>query len=486
LFNAQIAGNIWIRLKAEGQAICRGRGKMAKKKKWLLAAGALVVLIGVSVYFWLQPGGSAEGELDPEASAAYKLQVALDEEDQFHISAEIDVVNQSEDAWETLGFYFIPNAINEEELPGLMQEPASSAIIAVTESGGNLAYELENNELLVDMKEELLPGQQKKVKIDYTLRLPRDGKRLSQDGGSFFLAQWYPMLGFYQDGWSIEDFTMKGESYHTSYANYSVSYDLPKDFLVASSADDGEIKPSSSGTVAGEKIKDFYLAFMEPEQWTTENRKANGTDLRMFFPAGSAIVDETAEMAVDAYSYFEEKIGDNPSLELDIIANDGYMEYPNAIEVANDMENLENVLVHEIGHQWFYYLVANDPYEHAWLDESITEYISSAFLADRYDDEDYGFESAAFMEARYPAAKYSNLPLDDYADDEYVVTIYGKTPIILRDFFNEHGGQEEAFRLLAAYYQKYQFQNVDSETFIAFFNDYFGKDYSGFFEDWLK
>ncbi|MDN7240245.1 M1 family metallopeptidase [Planococcus sp. N028] len=456
---------------------------MPKKKKWL------VVLVSVFIILlFLLPllSSSEEGELDPESSASYDLQVVLDDSGQFRISAEIDVLNESEDTWETLGFYFIPNAINVEETPTLMQDSAAAAISSVTDSGQSLPYDLENNRLLIELEEKLLPGERQRVKIDYTLRLPKDGLRLSQDGGSYFLAQWYPMLSFYQDGWSIEDYETKGESYHTSYGSYRVTYDLPKEFFVASSADDGEIQTASSGKIEGENIKDFYLAFMDPEEWTTETTAANDTTLRMFFPAGSDIIEETAEMAVEAYNFFEENIGDNPSQELDIIANDGYMEYPNAIEVASDQENLEDVLVHEIGHQWFYYLVANDPFEHAWLDESITEYVTSLFLSHYYDNEDYGFESETAM-AEYPGTnRYSNLPLDDYEETEYVATIYGKTPVILRDFFNERGGSEEAFDFLAAYYKEYQFKNVDTETFKEFFNEYYGEDYSGFFDEWLK
>lgn len=458
---------------------------MEKRKKWLFVLAAALI-IGIGIIVWQLKNGSSEGELDPEASASYGLQVNLDEGDQFSISAEIDVVNESKEAWETIGFYFIPNALNEEETPNLMQDSAVSAISAITASSGNLQYELDNNELLIELEEKLQPGETQRLKIDYTLKLPTDGSRLSQDENSFFLAQWYPMLGFYQDGWTIEDYDVKGESYHTSYSTYKVSYDLPKDYLVASSADDGETVPSASGTVEGENIKDFYLAIMDSEQWAAETRKANDTDLRIFMPTGSDVAEETADLAVEAYNFFEEQIGDNPSNELDVIGNDGYMEYPNAIEVAADKENLENVLVHEIAHQWFYYLVANDPYEHAWLDESITEYVSSLFIADRYNDEDYGFESAVFMAENYPTNEFSNLPLDKYSDAEYVATIYGKTPVILRDFFNEQGGQEEAFNFLAAYYKAHQFQNVDTETFIAFFNDYYKEDYSGFFEEWLK
>ncbi|TWT08912.1 M1 family metallopeptidase [Planomicrobium sp. CPCC 101079] len=460
---------------------------MSRKKSWLIGI-VVTVIVSIGLLTFVLPQmktGPEEGELDPEASASYGLKVVLDEEGQFQITAEIDIVNHSEDVWETIGFYFIPNANDEEVLPELIQDPADSNISSITNEAGALQYELTNNKLLVQLDEEMQPGEKQLLKIVYTMSLSEDGIRLSRNGNNYYLAQWYPMLAFYQDGWTIEDFDPKGESYHTSYSDFTVEYELPGEFYVATSADDGKISPSSSGTVQGENIKDFYMALMDPEEWTTETRQANDTTLRMFLPVGSDITEETAELAVDAYSYFEEKIGDNPFQELDIIANDGYMEYPNAIEVASDKENLESVLVHEIGHQWFYFLVANDPFEHAWVDESITEYATALFLEDRYDSGEYGFESAVFMAEYYDTNKFSNLPLDEYGETEYYATIYGKTPLILRDFFDGQG-REEAFGFLAAYYKEYQFQNVDTETFKRFFNEYFGEDHSGFFEDWLQ
>ncbi|MGI2326344.1 M1 family metallopeptidase [Planococcus sp. YIM B11945] len=457
------------------------------KKKWLWIGIGAVLLMGITAYYWFQANdGSAAGKLDPEASATYELDVTLDEANSFQINAKIEVLNESKESWDTIGFYFIPNAINEEAVPGLMQDSASTAISSVKEANDVAAYSLENNELLVELKEELLPGEKRLVDISYRLSLPEDGLRLSRKGNNFYLAQWYPMLGYYQNGWTIEDFDMKGESYHTGYSDFLVSYQLPRNYLVASSAEDGKIQENASGQVKGTAIKDFYLAFMDPAEWSTHSAKANDTVLRFFLPKDTEIMDETIETAQLAYAFFEKQIGDNPSSELDIIANDGNMEYPNAIEVASGRRNLEQVLVHEIAHQWFYYLVSNDPYTDAWLDESVTEYAASLFIADRYGDEKFGFESAALMSEAYKTNKFSNLPLDQYEEAEYYATIYGKTPLLLRDFFNERGGAQEAWLFFSAYYNQHQFHTVDSETFVAFMDAYYGEEVHGYFKKWLK
>lgn len=261
---------------------------------------------------------------------------------------------------------------------------------------------------------------------------------------------------------------------------------MPKEYLVATSAEDGQIAPADSGTVEGENIKDFYMAFMDPEEWETEMIQADDTELRVFVPTGSGILETTAEMAADAYSYFEERIGDNPNRELDIIANDGYMEYPNIIEVASEREALESVLIHEIAHQWFYFLVGNDPFREAWLDESLTEFTSALYISDQNGDADSGFRDAAFAEEAYPTERYANIPLDDFEETAYYFTIYGKIPMLLKEFFEANGGAEAAFEFLSAYYNEFQYEQVDSEAFKQFFEGYFEEDQSEFLDSWLK
>src|SRR5690606_23320501 len=143
----------------------------------------------------------------------------------------------------------------------------------------------------------------------------------------------------------VNDYDPKGESYETGYGDYTFTYQLPGDYLIATSAPDGPAEASSSGTVTGEAIKDFYAAFLDPADWQVAERKSGNTELRVFVTAESEILEETAELSVEAFAYFEENIGDYPFAELDLIANDGYMEYPNIVEVPTDEDLFDSILV---------------------------------------------------------------------------------------------------------------------------------------------
>ena len=457
----------------------------ANKKKIWIALALAAILIAAAAIFFLLPSDE-KGSTEMGASADYKLDVQMDDQNRFRVTANIKVLNESDESFKDLGFYLIPNAINPDVMPELAQAPAEIVVESVKLGNEELSYSLDNNKLLVELEKGLEPESTEEIAVAYTLKLPENGMRLSQDGDNYFLAQWYPMLAQYDGDWDIQDFDMNGESYHTGFGNFEVSYNLPKEYLVASSAAEGSIQPTSSGTVKAERIKDFYLAFLNTEDWLHESVEVNDTVLRLFMPIDQEFMDENIVMAKAAYAFFEERIGDNPFPELDIIANDGYMEYPNVIEVASTRDALDEVLVHEIGHQWFYYIVGNDPYEDAWLDESITEFATSVFLSDYYQDEDYGFSSAQMAAGAYRQEDYANLQLSEYDEGEYVSTVYGEAPLLLRDFFDDRGGSEEALDFLSAYYEEFQFRYVNTPAFKDFFTAYYGEEHRDFLDSWLK
>lgn len=456
-------------------------------KIWILIL-ALAIFISIAlIWAFNEPESGTEEANEVKMDARYELDVLMDEAGDFQITASINVKNTSVETWNELGFYLVPNAMNAEETQSYQDEAASVNISAITIKGKDTAYQVNNNALMIELDEALEPEGSREVAVVYTLGLPEEGMRLSQVDNNYYLAHWYPMLASFEDGWQIHDYDPKGESYATGYGEYTVSYQLPNEFLVATSAQDGPIKASSSGTVQGEMIKDFYVAIMDPNDWEMKSRKVGDTTFRVFAPSGSDILEDTTALAVDAYNYFEEMIGDHPSKELDIIANDGHMEYPNIIEVATDEANLAYILVHEIAHQWFYFMVDNDPFNEAWLDESLTEYAMALFLSDYAGDEDIGFQgAAAYANSNTTTSTHANIPLDEFEESTYYATIYGEVPMLLKAFFDDNGGTEAAFVFLSAYYREFQYRQVDTDSFRKFFEDYFKGDQQQFLDSWLQ
>src|SRR6185436_2466977 len=78
-------------------------------------------------------------------------------------------------------------------------------------------------------------------------------------------------------------------------------------------------------------------------------------------------------------------------------AGAGGMEYPTFITAGTTflsnrgplrgLRALENVVVHEFGHQFWYGLVANNEFEEAWLDEGFNTYSTGKVLETAYGNE---------------------------------------------------------------------------------------------------
>ena len=63
------------------------------------------------------------------------------------------------------------------------------------------------------------------------------------------------------------------------------------------------------------------------------------------------------------------------------------MEYPNITVISrSDTEDLlEYVIMHEVGHNWFYGILGTNERDHAWMDEGLTEFSGIRYWEEKYD-----------------------------------------------------------------------------------------------------
>lgn len=141
--------------------------------------------------------------------------------------------------------------------------------------------------------------------------------------------------------------------------------------------------------------------------------------------------------------------------------------------------------MNEVAHQWFYFLVSNDPFYEAWLDEGLTEFTTSLYLTEKYGEETgYDFPNVV-TSGMYKPLEFVNLPLSDF-DRTYGATVYGRTTLKLKEFFDVNGGQEEAWKFLSDYYQANQYNISTTEHFVDFFVQQYGEEARSFLESWLN
>ena len=111
----------------------------------------------------------------------------------------------------------------------------------------------------------------------------------------------------------------------------------------------------------------------------------------------------------------------------------GGMEYPTlvtafAAETDNPGYSLERAVVHEIGHQYWYGMVASNGFEEAWLDEGFT-----SDSEDKVMESEYGVEPQTALEAS-DATDPAPLKLLSWSygsHSRYADNAYGRAKLVL-------------------------------------------------------
>ena len=447
------------------------------------------------------PVAKGDFEMDTipaNTDAVYDMDIEMDDDGTFHLDTHITVQNLSDDVWEHVVFYVIPNAFTEENKPDDVEGFSEFEMTGIQVGEEDVPYLLDGDTLVLELKSPLDSGESAEVNISYTITVPEGGFRLAMYEGDYFLAQFYPMLATYQKGWNKEDYNATGESYHTDFSDFTVTYDIPEGYVVFSSADKETTEESTTGKVEMKKIKDFFIAIMKIDDLDVQIEDVNGIEVRVISDKDTMNKEKHLETATESLLFFEQNIGDYPHEQLDVIMTEnesGGMEYPGIVTVLDSIQDVDvsEIIAHEIAHQWFYGVVTNDAFHEPWVDEGMTQFATFLYLIDANDEFEYDssvdrfrelLEYELYAEHILPA----NLPLDQYEDDmgwTYSFSVYSQPTYQLLKLFQEHGKSEGALQFLSDYFKKYQYKQVDSYELVNYLVHKLQlEDYSGF-DEWL-
>jgi hypothetical protein len=421
--------------------------------------------------------------------AAYDLNVKMTEAGKVAVTAKINATNLSQDNWDKLVFYFIPNSFTAANQPPLLKDLADVKIDSVKLGGQTVAYTLDGDTLTIPTGAAMGQGAKADVEVTYHMTVPPDGIRLTSDNGNTYLTEWYPMLATYDHGWVKDEYNPMGESYHTAHSDFKVSYDVPQGYTVYSTAADDPQPGATTGVLTATNVKEFTLAIASDIR--SVSKTVDGVEVRVFSHQDEPqeYVDRALKVATDSLDFYYNHIGPYPLKQLDVVMDgSGLMEYPGFVTVGSPQrlgENFENVVAHEIAHQWFYGVVTNDPYNEAWIDEGVTEFTASLYdLLGLHLREDQAFASAFRAPLNESMVQPANLPLSSYSRG-YAVSVYWNPDYQLWNLFKRYGGSDTALKFLHDYYSTYPYKQVTSHEFARFAEAYFGVDHS-YFTKWLK
>ena len=290
----------------------------------------------------------------------------------------------------------------------------------------------------VALRHAVEPGEILKVRVEFTLDMPRVFRRMGTHHGFVMAAQWYPKLGRHlgtaspvknlREGWYCPQYHMACE-FAADFADYDVTLSHPDGYAVgATGRQVGADKPGSkagttSRTYKAESVVDFawtadrrFIAVereIQPvdasrledvvaAEWRRRKSDLGLSDADAALPPVKVVLllqpehadqaDRMFEAARVALGCFGTWLGPYPYGRLTIVdppwasGPAGGMEYPMLVTAGSvagatrETQRPEGVVVHEICHQWLMGLLASNESEEAWLDEGITTYLTALAL----------------------------------------------------------------------------------------------------------
>lgn len=236
------------------------------------------------------------------------------------------------------------------------------------------------------------PGQTIEVELRFESKLPRTFARTGFHGDYVLVAQWFPKVGVLRpDGqWACHQFIQT--EFFADFGVYDVAIELPSAWVVGATGREVETTERGEQTVhrfVQEDVHDF--AWTASPYFTVHDRRFEApglpaVDMRLLLmPDHAAHRERYFAGTVAALEHYGRWWGPYAYDQITIVdpahgSHTGGMEYPTLFTGGTRWlspllsRSPEGVTVHEAGHQFWYGMVANDEFEHAWLDEGFNTY----------------------------------------------------------------------------------------------------------------
>ena len=321
------------------------------------------------------------------------------------------------------------------------------------------------------------------------------------------LDTFYPAVAVYDDGrgWSVDAPSGNGDLTYYDASLYLVRVTAPRDTtIVASGIEVGrEVdRRTQVLTLAAGPARDFYIA--ASDRYVQVSQTVGETTVRSYaLRQRRAQAEAALEHAVKALDSFNARFGTYPYVELDVLSTPMTalgIEYPGAVGISLRLYDpdaevsglpapvlLESVVVHEVGHQWFYNAAGNDQGNEPWLDEAVDQYVVGLYYADAYG------ESAAqayrrSWEDRWDGVDRAEIPIGlpagAYRRQEYGAIVYGRGPLFIAALAQEMG-QETFDAFLRDYYQSLKWKIATGVSFRQLAEQHCQCDLGALFEAWV-
>ena len=370
----------------------------------------------------------------------------------------------------------------------------------------------------VILPQPLPPNQQVSITTPFHVKLPFNFSRGGYDEQTFQITQWYPKPAVYdRKGWHPMPYLDQGEFY-SEFGSFEVRITVPKTYVVAATGvlqNDNEkawlqgravytpppvpkkvpttqrsrsgkakvqVQPIVSTELLGTKTLHYKQDSIHDFAWFANKDFIVNSDT-LHLPSGRIINvssfytlphkglwNESIRYAKEALRFYSSKLGEYPYEVATVVQGPdsfgGGMEYPTITVMVptKSAASLDGLIAHELGHNWFYGILATNEREYPWLDEGLNTYYENRYMEARWGPQARAAEVLFQHKATNKTDQPINTPSPQSSSINYMLTAYHKTAEWMKILERQMG--TEAFdAMMRRYYSKWKFKHPQPEDF---------------------
>lgn len=490
----------------------------------------------------------------------YKIDVRLD--DTLHIltgDLDLEYVNHSPDTLSFIYFHLWPNGYKDPSTAFAKQKLRTGSTrfyFSSDKEKGNMTgldFRVDGAPATLDFQaadiaklilpSPLIPGQRVRIRTPFRVKIPAAFSRLGHVGQSYQITQWYPKPAVYdRDGWHPMPYLDMGEFY-SEFGSFEVSITLPSNYVVGAT---GSLEdPSEAAFLEQKAAADARYLTALPDQpvkapdsfpasspvrktihyragqvhdfaWFADKRfrvaksavtlpSGRKVDTWVMFTKAEEHLWKHAINYVDrAVKFYSDLVGEYPYPHATAVQSalgaGGGMEYPmiTVIGLMGNAQDLDEVITHEVGHNWFYGILAFNERDHVWMDEGLNSYYDHRYTETYYGPPDANFlpeflrgnnemsimELGYLYQARRRQDQAPETTSDEFQPINYWLGGYEK-PARAFKMLEKYLGTDNYDRIMRAFYQEWQFRHPQPADLRQFLESHAEKDLSWLFDGLL-
>jgi aminopeptidase N len=362
----------------------------------------------------------------------------------------------------------------------------------------------DNTSLTVALGRALASETDLTIELAFDVEIPARDSGYSLFGksqGIWSVPDAYPLLAVYSgSAWHEEIAPAHGDAVFAEAALYDVTLTLPPTLtLVTTGAVQNETLDANGQRVyhiVGGPLREF--AWLASTDYQVAGTKAHDVVLRSFYLPGDDAAGQAAlNIAAAALRAYEDAFGPYPFQQMMVVEAPLLyygMEFPGVNLIGLDLYReqrgqLEDRVVHEIAHQWWYSQVGSDQVNTPWLDEGLAEYSMATY----YDQVSGEEQVNTLVDQRWllPYQMAVENGYDTVVNQpsaafgwEYEVIVYEKAALFFNALHEELG--DETFKaVLRTYADRYRWRIATPDDFLEVAESVSGRDLDALYSQWI-